>query len=113
MVISQMLLKYEFDRVFFEAEEMVKEMKTCLIPEVLELSSHVERKIKQLKGFQLTLSFMKYGSSSVELTDIYDAFRRIKIELRLDRRKWKRIQTMDARFRKHQEREANVETFVA
>lgn len=113
MEISQMLLKYEVERLFNEAKKMQEDLEEIKTPETEELSQLVERKIKQLQAFNLSFQFMTHDNEWSDLNDLYHAFRQVKIELRLSRRKFKRMQTTEARFKKIQVKESHVATFVA
>ena len=113
MQVSKMLLTYEIDHLFQEVESLCAELQGNTSSEGVTLGNFIDRKIRQIHGLQVTLSFLENKQEEADLADMCRMFRQIKLELRLCKRKWQRIKTMENRLRKAQEKVADVAPLIA
>lgn len=113
MPVSKMLLRFEMDRALRYAEAMLLDVQQSKGAEAFALAEEISRKIRQIQNLQITLAFAEGDPRTQELAALYQAFRQLKLELRFYRRRWKRMLTTEARFRKLQEKEEHVASFAA
>lgn len=111
MQVTKMLLSYDLEKLLKDCDVLYQELKSdSQDPEVGTLVTFMDRKVRQIRGLLLTLSFLEKEKEVelVDISDIYRVFHQIKLELRFCRRKWKRIQTVGYRQRKASENEAAI-----
>ena len=101
MEISRMLLKPSIERLEEEFRELHRELNhSDLSSEALQLKNMIQRKIRQLEMLRVAVSYMNTAPDS-EPQNFQASFRRLKLELRFARRKWKRLCSNEVRFQKN------------
>lgn len=113
MQVTKMLLSYDLEKLLTDCEALQKELNASQDPEAGTLATFMDRKVRQIRGLLLTLSFLEKEKELVDITDIYRVFHQMKLEFRFCQRKWKRIQTVSDRLRKSQAKEERMTRVAA
>ena len=115
MEISQMLLMPSIERLSEEFHELDRELVNEESEAVLQLKGIIQRKLRQLQMLKVAVSYLDNAADNNNIvpSDLHASFRRLKLELRFARRKWKRLLSNEIRFQKSQEKRVHVSTFAA
>lgn len=109
MQISKMLLRPSVDRLENEFRSLDKELGVPpTTPESLELKNAVQRRIRQVEMLNVALSYLNRDAQGMDPRELQASFRRLKLELRFARRKWKRLSAYEERIRKQQDKGLHV-----
>ena len=113
MEINRILLQSNLDRMTKEFKDLQSLAGRHATSDSLKLSALVDRRLSQLELTRELLAAAGIPGGAVEPADLQHAYRRLKLELRFARRRWNRILSNEARFRKIQARKIHVQSFAA
>ncbi len=113
MKISYLLLKPYLTRVEREFQDLEHQLNFHRSEETDKLILFVDHEKKELERLKQSLASFDHTTEPVVPHDLYDQFRRLKLELRFAIRRWKRLNSNEARTKKTQEKRSHVSTFAA
>lgn len=113
MEISRMLLKPYVERLVEDFRQIEEELEQHTTPEAAQLKALLQRKNRQLEMLNLAVSYLHHDTPELDPKDLYASLRRLKLELRFARRKWKRLLSNEIRTQRNQDKRSHVDTFAA
>ena len=114
MEISRMLIKPYLQHLKDEFKQLEEEVDTHLeTSEIAEFKSILRKKTRQLEMLTLSVEYLNHDGGALNSEDLYASFRRLKLELRFARRKWKRFMAHKSRLTKIQESKHHVSSYAA
>ena len=114
MEISRMLLKPFLERLEIEYRSLDLELGLHpATPEIVQLKVILHKKFRQLEMLNVSVSYMDDMPGALDPQDLQASLKRLKLELRFARRKYKRLISNESRFRKIQEKRTHVSTVAA
>lgn len=97
MKISSLLLKPHIAELERQFNDLAAELKDFQMPDKAGLKDFVDNGLQELHDLELAVSSVDEKSQAVIPTDLYDSFRRIKLELRVACRRWTRYRSTERR----------------
>ena len=113
MKISTLLLRPYLIDLQRQLQDVQQKIEGRPAEEASALHSLVYRKIKELDGLNASLASLDSRGETRVPSNVYDSFRKSKLDLRFLRRKWLRLISNEARNRKIREKRSHVSTFAA
>ena len=114
MEISGQLIRPFIEKMEIEWQDLYREISDHVSDEAVALKPSIEQRMRQLEKFRVTALYSEQDASGLkEFPNLREALRFLKLDLRTERRKWRRHLVSKIRTQKRQERANHGASLIA
>jgi hypothetical protein len=114
MEISGQLIRPFIEKMETEWQDLYREVSDHMSDEAIALKPSIEQRMRQLEKFRVSALYSEQDASGLkEFPNLREALRFLKLDLRTERRKWRRHLVSKIRTQKRQERANHGASLIA